>query len=122
MRRNYPFFPGLFPWRPSLSNFSDTAYALSGMDLLITVDTAMAHLAGALGIPTLLLVSYIPDWRWMMGRVDSPWYPTFHIYRQPKPDDWDSVIRQVVEDLSGGGAGAESAPGDHMPFKGTDLP
>ena len=117
-----PLLPGIVSLAPLLSNFSDTAYALSGMDLLITVDTAMAHLAGALGIPTLLLVSYIPDWRWMMGRVDSPWYPTFHIYRQPKPDDWDSVIRQVVEDLSGGGAGAESAPGDHMPFKGTDLP
>ncbi len=95
-----PPLPGIVSLAPLLSNFSDTAFALSGMDLLITVDTALAHLAGALGIPTLILVSYLPDWRWMMGRDDSPWYPTFRIYRQPKPDDWDAVIRQVVEDLS----------------------
>jgi len=85
---------------PLLSSFSDTAYALRSMDLLITVDTAMAHLAGALGVPTLLLVSYIPDWRWMMGRVDSPWYPTLRIYRQPEPGNWASVIERVVADLT----------------------
>jgi hypothetical protein len=54
-----------------------------------------------MGIPTLLLISYIPDWRWMMGRDDSPWYPTIRIYRQPRRGDWDAVVRQVVEDLSG---------------------
>jgi hypothetical protein len=102
-----PPLSGAVSLAPLLSNFSDTAFALSGMDLLITVDTAMAHLAGALGIPTLLLVSYLPDWRWMMGRDDSPWYPTLRIYRQPKPDDWDAVIRQVVEDLSDDKAGVQ---------------
>lgn len=96
-----PPLPGMTSLAPLLNSFSDTAYALRGMDLLITVDTAIAHLAGALGIPTLLLVSYLPDWRWMMGRDDSPWYPTMRIYRQPAPGDWDTVIRQVVEDLSG---------------------
>ncbi len=95
-----PPLPGIASLAPRLSNFSDTAYALRGMDLMITVDTAIAHLAGALGIPTLLLVSYIPDWRWMMGRADTPWYPTLRLYRQPTPDDWESVIRQVVADLT----------------------
>jgi len=92
-----PGFVTLAPW---LSNFSDTAYALSGMDLVITVDTALAHLAGALGIPTLLLLPFGPDWRWMLGRDDSPWYPSMHIYRQPVPGDWDAVIRKVVGDLT----------------------
>ncbi len=117
-----PPLHGMTSLAPLLSNFSDTAFALSGMDLMITVDTAMAHLAGALGIPTLLLVSYIPDWRWMMGRADSPWYPTLRIYRQPKPNDWGTVIRQVVEDLSGEGVGPEPGPGDQVPDNGADLP
>ena len=95
-----PPLPGMVSLAPLLGNFSDTAYALRGMDLLITVDTALAHLAGALGIPTLLLVSYIPDWRWMMGRADSPWYPTLRIYRQPEPGNWATVIERVVADLS----------------------
>jgi hypothetical protein len=103
-QREYPGpppLPGIASLESLLSNFSDTAYALSSMDLVITVDTALAHLAGAMGIPTLLLISYIPDWRWMMGRDDSPWYPTIRIYRQPRRGDWDAVVRQVVEDLSG---------------------
>jgi hypothetical protein len=97
-----PPLPGLDSLAPLLTNFSDSAYALSGMDLVITVDTALAHLAGALGIPTLLLVSYLPDWRWLMGREDSPWYPSLRIYRQTRAGNWDSVIRQVLSDLSGG--------------------
>lgn len=117
-----PPLHGIASLAPLLSNFSDTAFALSSMDLLITVDTAMAHLAGAMGIPTLLLVSYIPDWRWMMGRADSPWYPTVRIYRQPKPDDWITVIRQVVEDLSGGGVSQKPGPSGPLPCEGVDLP
>jgi len=95
-----PPFSGYVSLAPWLSNFSDTAYALSGMDLVITVDTALAHLAGALGIPTLLLLPFSPDWRWMLGRNDSPWYPSMHIYRQSVPGDWDGVIQQVLCDLN----------------------
>jgi hypothetical protein len=95
-------FPGILPLGHLLSTFSDTALALQAMDLLITVDTAVAHLAGALGIPTLLLVTNIPDWRWLMDRDDSPWYPTFHIYRQQTPGDWPEVIQRLVSDLQGG--------------------
>lgn len=92
--------PGIVSLGPLLKGFPNTADALSGMDLVITVDTVLAHLAGALGIPTFLLLSFIPDWRWMLGRDDSPWYPTMRLYRQPTPGDWDSVIRQVVRDLA----------------------
>ena len=93
--------PGLTPLDPVLRNFSDTAYALSGMDLVITVDTALAHLAGAMGIPTLLLVHFQPDFRWMLGRPDSPWYPTLRIFRQPSPGDWESVLHDVIRELTG---------------------
>ncbi len=117
-----PPLPGLVSLDSSIRDFSDTAYALTGMQLVITVDTALAHLAGALGIPTLLLVAFNPDFRWMMGRGDTPWYPTMRIYRQPTPGDWSTVIRQVVEDLSGGGHGSESGARDTMPFEGADPP
>jgi Tfp pilus assembly protein PilF len=93
--------PGLMTLGPLLKGFPNTACALGGMDLVITVDTVLAHLAGALGIPTFLLLSFIPDWRWMMGRDTSPWYPTLRLYRQPAPGDWDSVLRQIIEDLTG---------------------
>jgi len=91
--------PGILPLGHLLSNFSDSAFALEAMDLLITVDTAVAHLAGALGIPTLLMVTNIPDWRWLMDRVDSPWYPTLRLYRQPVPGDWNSVVQNILTDL-----------------------
>ncbi len=100
-REDRPELPGLVSLAPLLQTFSDTAYALSGMDLVITVDTALAHLAGALGIPTLLLVSHAPDFRWMLDREDSPWYPSLRIYRQPTVGDWASVIRQLHADLGG---------------------
>jgi hypothetical protein len=92
--------PGVIQLAPLLGSFSDTALAVAAMDLVITVDTALAHLAGAMGIPTFLLLHTFPDWRWFLGRQDSPWYPTMRIYRQPHPGDWESVLRQVISDLS----------------------
>jgi len=100
-RKEEPTLPSYVSLASALSTFSDTAYALSGMDLVITVDTAVAHLAGAMGIPTLLLVTFAPDFRWMLERNDSPWYPTMRIYRQPSPGDWDSVVDALVRDLAG---------------------
>lgn len=85
---------------PKLSNFSDSAFALQHMDLLITVDTAIAHLAGALGVPALVLLTHKPDWRWMLERSDTPWYPTLRLYRQPQPGDWKSVIQKIQLDLT----------------------
>jgi hypothetical protein len=62
------------------------------LDLVITCDTAIAHLAGALGVPTWIALSFVPDWRWMLVRRDSPWYPTATLFRQPRLGDWASVF------------------------------
>ncbi len=84
----------------ALRDFEDTAAALELCDLVITVDTAVAHLAGALGRPTWILLPFAPDWRWMLERSDSPWYPTARLYRQPEPGDWESVLARVRADLA----------------------
>src|SRR5204863_3354138 len=84
---------------PALGDFADTAAAVSCLDLVISVDTAVAHLAGALAKPVWTLLPFAPDWRWLMEREDSPWYPTMRLLRQPVPGDWASVIETVVEDL-----------------------
>ena len=89
--------PGINPLALHLSTFSDTAFTLSKMDLVITVDTSLAHLAGALGIPVWLLVTHAPDYRWLLDRQDSPWYPSVRIFRQPRPGDWKTVISDVVK-------------------------
>jgi len=99
-REEVPPLPDLTSLGPLFENFADTAYALNAMDLLITVDTSVAHLAGAMGVPTLLLLSFQPDYRWLLEREDSPWYPTLRLYRQPAYGDWASVIRQIVADLT----------------------
>jgi ADP-heptose:LPS heptosyltransferase len=80
---------------PELADFSDTAAAIAALDLVITVDTAVAHLAGALGKTVWLMLPFSPDYRWLLGRNDSPWYPTMRLFRQPSPGDWDSVVAQV---------------------------
>ena len=82
-----------------LKDFSDTAALISQLDLVISVDTSVAHLAGALGKPVWILVTYVPDWRWLLNRDDSPWYPTARLFRQPDIDDWESVIARVHESV-----------------------
>ena len=82
-----------------LSDFSDTAALVELMDLVITVDTGIAHLAGAMGKPVWVLLPYSPDWRWLLDRGDSPWYPSATLFRQPRPGDWTSVIDQVTHAL-----------------------
>jgi ADP-heptose:LPS heptosyltransferase len=72
---------------------------MMALDLVISVDSAPAHLAGALARPTWLLLQSNADWRWMRDRTDSPWYPTMRLFRQPNPGDWDSVIAAVVRAL-----------------------
>ena len=97
--RSLPPLRGLVTLDGLLADFRDTAYALQTCDLLITVDTAVAHLAGALGLPTLLLLPFFPDWRWGMTGPDTPWYPTMRLYRQPEPGAWGPVLDQLLEDL-----------------------
>jgi hypothetical protein len=84
----------------SFGDFADAAAAIANLDLVITVDTAIAHLAGALGQTVWTLLPFAPDWRWMLDRADSPWYPTMRLYRQPAPGDWESVVERVVADLT----------------------
>lgn len=79
--------------------FMDTAALMQHLDLIITVDTAIAHLAGALGARVWLLLPYCTDWRWIVGRVDSCWYPTMKIFKQKKPFDWDGVMNEVEREL-----------------------
>ncbi len=81
--------------RPQMVDFAYTAAIIMQLDLVITVDTCIAHLAGALGKPVWLLLPFAPDWRWMMNREDSPWYPTARLFRQTEPGDWDGVMQRV---------------------------
>ncbi|WP_199249878.1 glycosyltransferase [[Phormidium] sp. ETS-05] len=85
----------------NLFDFADTAAAIAQLDLIISVDTAVAHLAGAMGKPVWLLLPFTPDWRWLLQREDSPWYPTMRLFRQPKPGDWQAVFQRVKEQLYG---------------------
>jgi Flp pilus assembly protein TadD len=82
-----------------IKNFSDTAALMENLDLVISVCTSTAHLAGALGRPVWLLNRFDTDWRWFFDRTDSPWYPTMRIFRQPKSGDWASVVRSVTDAL-----------------------
>ncbi len=86
-------------WMDECPDLLDTAALVAELDLVISVDTAMAHLAGALGKPVWLLNRFASEWRWMLDREDSPWYPGMKIFRQPHRGDWDSVIRRVAEEL-----------------------
>jgi tetratricopeptide (TPR) repeat protein len=90
---------GLVDLAPALTDFAETAAAIMALDLVVTVDTAVAHLAGALGQPVWVLLAHEPDWRWMTGRADSPWYPTARLFRQATPGDWRGVLRQVAAAL-----------------------
>jgi tetratricopeptide (TPR) repeat protein len=84
-----------------IQDFADTAALVANLDLVISVDTAVAHLAAALGRPVWLLDRFDSCWRWLTGRRDSPWYPSLRIYRQPAPGDWDPVLAEVAADLRG---------------------
>jgi ADP-heptose:LPS heptosyltransferase len=83
-----------------LHDFADTAALIAQLDLVVTVDTAVAHLAGALARPTWVLLPKVADWRWMLERPDSPWYPTMRLFRQAVAGEWASVVQQIKDELS----------------------
>ena len=83
----------------ALEYFLDTAAVIAQLDVVITVDTAVAHLAGAMGKPVWILLPFAPDWRWLLGREDSPWYPTATLFRQESPGDWEPAIERVGQAL-----------------------
>ncbi|MDP7281598.1 MAG: glycosyltransferase family 9 protein, partial [Candidatus Poribacteria bacterium] len=84
---------------PQLTDFALTAAAIQQLDLVITVDTSVAHLAGALGKPVWTLLPYIPDWRWLLDRDDSPWYPSMRLFRQTQAGDWPGVFARASKAL-----------------------
>lgn len=91
-------------------DFLDAAAVMSAVDLVVTSDTATAHLAGALGRPVWVLLRRIPDWRWLLDRPDSPWYPSMRLYRQARDGDWRDPVERAARDLQALAAGASAGP------------
>jgi hypothetical protein len=87
--------PDLLDFTDEFDDFSDTAAVIANLDLVISIDTSVVHLAGALGKPVWVLLSYVCDWRWLLDREDSPWYPTARLFRQDASWAWDGVIGRV---------------------------
>ncbi len=80
--------------------FLDTAAVMENLDLVISVDTAIAHLAGALSRSVFVALRHVPDWRWMLDRSDSPWYPTMRLFRQKTRDEWSGVVAEMAAEVS----------------------
>ena len=91
--------PGVLDLGPELGDFVDTAAILENLDLVVSVDTSLAHLAGALGRPVWVMLRFAADWRWLSARQDCPWYPTARLFRQARPGDWDGVAQRVAAEL-----------------------
>ena len=101
---------GITDLAPLLHDFADTAAAVSALDLVISIDSAVAHLAGALARPTWVLLPYALDWRWLRDRADSPWYPTVRLFRQGAPRDWPSALTRLGAALRQAAADSATAP------------
>jgi tetratricopeptide (TPR) repeat protein len=97
--RRLPNKPSLIDLGPDLKDFVQTAAAIANLDLIISVDTSIAHLAGASAKPVWTLLPFHADWRWLLHRQDSPWYPTMRLFRQPAAHDWPSVLNRVAAEL-----------------------
>jgi tetratricopeptide (TPR) repeat protein len=97
---NPPPYMNLVDFSSELHHFTDTAAMIANLDLVISSDTAVAHLAGAMGKPVWVLLSYVPDWRWLRDREDCPWYPTMRLFRQSRPGDWHELLQRVARSLA----------------------
>jgi tetratricopeptide (TPR) repeat protein len=91
--------PDMLHFGPQHTDFLETAALIELMDVVVTVDTAIAHLSCAMGHPTFILLPFVPDWRWLLDREDSPWYPNARLFRQPRPGNWDDVLERLVDEL-----------------------
>jgi ADP-heptose:LPS heptosyltransferase len=91
--------PSIAHFEEDIDDLADTAALIELCDFVISVDTAQAHVAGALAKPVWLLLPFAPDWRWLLDREDSPWYPSARLFRQQQPGDWESVIVRVKREL-----------------------
>jgi hypothetical protein len=93
--------PGLkiHDWTAELNDFADTAGLIANLDLVISIDTSVPHLAGALGRPVWTLLPFDGEWRWLLEREDTPWYPSMRLFRQEKPGDWSGVLAKVAAAL-----------------------
>jgi tetratricopeptide (TPR) repeat protein len=114
LRRFKDVRPAINDVSPDLNEFADSAGAVAALDMVITVDTSVAHLAGGLGKPAWVLLPWVTDWRWMIGREDCPWYPTMRMFRQRRGQDWAEIIARIAEQLRAV-VGGETAP--LTPFK-----
>lgn len=101
-RADFQRFPAMTDLSADLTDFGETAAVIANLDLLITVDTSMGHLAGAMGKPVWIMLPQAADWRWLIGRETSPWYPTARLFCQVRPGDWDEVLARVRAALAGG--------------------
>ena len=90
----------LFSSDSDFADFADTAAVVAMLDLVIAVDTSVAHLAGAMGKAVALLIPFSPDWRWLLDRTDSPWYPTMRIFRQAALGDWSGPLERLRPELA----------------------
>jgi hypothetical protein len=93
-----------------LTDFTETAAVIANLDLVITTDTSVAHLAGALGRPVWIAIKHVPDWRWLVEREDSPWYPSARLFRQRRAGDWDEVFHRIAAELDQLAAGRPEPP------------
>ena len=119
-------YPNLVEIAADLQDFADTAAVIANLDLVVTVDTAVAHLTGALGRPGFVLLPFVPDWRWLLGREDTPWYPSIRLFRQAAAGDWSGVLERVASALRTLAVGDASAlvPAkaiEHQPEDGHDT-
>jgi hypothetical protein len=98
-RAEFPGGLGALDLSAELDDFGDTAAVIESVDLVVTIDSSAAHLAGALGKPAWVMLPWVPDWRWLMDREDTPWYPTLRLFRQPSRGDWAGLIARVAQEL-----------------------